>query len=42
MMPSRRTCWRVGVMHQFPIGELGWETQHALGWKAMEVTFPGK
>src|SRR5206468_11837309 len=33
---------RVGVVHQFPIGEVGWETQHALGWKAMEAAFPGK
>src|SRR6185503_11732356 len=32
----------VGVVHQFPIGEVGWETQHALGWKAMEAAFPGK
>ena len=32
---------RVGVVHQFPIGEVGWETQHALGWKAMEAAFPG-
>ena len=22
---------RVGVVHQFPIHELSWETQHALG-----------
>jgi basic membrane protein A and related proteins len=32
----------VGVVHQFPIGEIGWEAQHALGWKAMEAAFPGK
>jgi simple sugar transport system substrate-binding protein len=32
----------VGVVHQYPIGEVGWETQHALGWKAMEAAFPGK
>lgn len=33
---------RIGVVHQFPIGEVGWETQHALGWKAIEAAFPGK
>jgi simple sugar transport system substrate-binding protein len=39
---AQQQVLRVGVVHQFPIGELGWETQHALGWKAMEAAFPGK
>jgi len=33
---------RVGIVHQYPIGDVGWETQHALAWKAMEAAFPGK
>jgi len=32
----------VGVVHQFPIGDVGWETQHSLATKAMEAAFPGK
>ena len=28
---AQQDVLRVGVVHQFPIGELGWETQHALG-----------
>lgn len=39
---AQQNVLRVGVVHQFPIGEVGWETQHALGWKAMEAAFPGK
>lgn len=39
---AQQDVLRVGVVHQFPIGEVGWETQHALGWKAMEAAFPGK
>jgi basic membrane protein A len=39
---AQQEVLRVGVVHQFPIGEVGWETQHALGWKAMEAAFPGK
>jgi simple sugar transport system substrate-binding protein len=33
---------KVGVVHQYPIGEVGWEAQHAQGWKAMEAALPGK
>lgn len=32
----------IGVVHQFPVGEVGWETQQALGWKAIEAAFGGK
>jgi basic membrane protein A len=32
----------VGIVHQFPIGDVGWETQHDLATKAMEAAFPGK
>lgn len=39
---AQREVLKIGVVHQFPIGELGWETQQALGWKAIESAFPGK
>ena len=39
---GQQASLKVGVVHQFPIGDVGWETQHALGWKAMEAAFPGK
>ena len=39
---AQQEMLRVGVVHQFPIGDVGWETQHALAWKAMESAFPGK
>jgi basic membrane protein A and related proteins len=39
---AQQDVLKIGVVHQFPIGEVGWETQHALGWKAIEAAFPGK
>jgi basic membrane protein A and related proteins len=33
---------KVGVVHWGPIGDVGWEAQHALARKAMEAAFPGK
>lgn len=39
---AQQDVLKIGVVHQFPIGEVGWETQHALGWKAIENAFPGK
>ena len=39
---AQQDVLKVGVVHQYPIGEVGWETQHALGWKAMEAALPGK
>lgn len=39
---AQQEVLKIGVVHQFPIGELGWETQQALGWKAIESAFPGK
>lgn len=39
---QQKDVLKVGVVHQFPIGEVGWETQHALGWKAIEAAFPGR
>jgi simple sugar transport system substrate-binding protein len=39
---AQQEVLKVGVVHQYPIGEVGWETQHALGWKAMEAALPGK
>jgi simple sugar transport system substrate-binding protein len=32
----------VGVVHQGPIGDVGWEAHHARSWKAMEAKFGGK
>jgi len=39
---AQQEVLKVGVVHQYPIGEVGWEAQHAQGWKAMEAAFPGK
>lgn len=33
---------KVGVVHQGPISETGWEAFHARAWHAMEAAFPGK
>lgn len=33
---------KVGVVHQGPIGDVGWEAHHARSWKAMEAAFDGK
>ncbi|MDQ2948749.1 MAG: BMP family ABC transporter substrate-binding protein, partial [Acidobacteriota bacterium] len=41
-MAAAQDVLKVGVVHQFPIGDVGWETQQMLGWKAMEAAFPGK
>jgi simple sugar transport system substrate-binding protein len=29
---AQQEVLKVGVVHQYPIGDVGWETQHALGW----------
>ena len=41
-LAAQQGVLKVGVVHQFPIGEVGWEAQHAQGWKAMEAALPGK
>src|SRR5262249_41819262 len=33
---------KVGVVHQGPISDTGWESFHARAWRAMEAAFPGK
>ena len=39
---GQESTLKVGVAHQGPIGDVGWEKQHALGREAMEAAFPGK
>lgn len=36
------TPLKVGVVHLGPVGDVGWEAQHALAYKAMAAAFPGK
>src|SRR6516164_6625135 len=33
---------KVGVVHQGPISDTGWESFHERAWRAMEAAFPGK
>jgi len=39
---GQESTLKVGVVHQGPIGDVGWEAHHARAWKAMEEAFPDR